>query len=89
MREKYQQDIAVKDHEFQQYQYELQTLNYQLTHLAEYDRNLQFELILYRGVHQSKYVMKQPEIPATMLQAHEISRPTAVLNNEHRRLGEN
>ena len=29
---------------------ELQTLNEKLNHLAEYDRNLKFELTLYGGV---------------------------------------
>lgn len=38
---------------------ELQTLNEKLTHFAEYDRNLQFELTLYRGVLASEYRRKQ------------------------------
>lgn len=48
-----------KDHESEQSKMELQILNEKLLHLAEYDRNLKFELTLYRGVLESEYRRKQ------------------------------
>lgn len=48
-------ELIEKEHEFERHQIELQRLNEQLQYLAEYDRNLKFELTLYRGVLQSEY----------------------------------
>ena len=49
----------LKDLEFGQNQIELQNLNEKLNHLAEYDRNLKFELTLYRGVLEGEDRRKQ------------------------------
>ena len=49
-----------KDKEFERNQTALQSLYEKLNHLAEYDRNLKFELTLYRGVLESEHRRKQP-----------------------------
>jgi hypothetical protein len=54
-------ELFNKDNEFERNQIELQTLNEKLNHFAEYDRNLKFELTLYRGVLESEYRRKQQQ----------------------------
>jgi hypothetical protein len=53
------QQLISKDNELERSKIELQTLNEKLNHLAEYDRNLKFELTLYRGVLEGEYRRKQ------------------------------
>ncbi|UJR14875.1 hypothetical protein I4U23_001860 [Adineta vaga] len=50
-----------KENELQQSKMELDSLNEQLNQLTEYDRNLKFELTLYRGVLESEYRRKQQQ----------------------------
>lgn len=50
-----------KDNELERSKIELQSLNEKLHHLAEYDRNLKFELTLYRGVLEGEYRRKQQQ----------------------------
>ena len=45
-----QRVLREKNDEFDQCQVDLERLNEKLTHLADYDRNLKFELTLYRSV---------------------------------------
>ena len=54
---------------------ELEVLNEQLTQLTEYDRNLQFELTLYRGVLESEYRRKQQQLANDQQPPH---RPTVL-----------
>ena len=54
-------ELEMRDNEFEQNQIELQTLNEKINHLVEYDRNLKFELTLYRGVLESEYRRKQQQ----------------------------
>jgi hypothetical protein len=63
----------VKDTELDRNKIELQTLNDKLNHLAEYDRNLKFELTLYRGVLESEYRRKQQ-----MMNTQHPVRPTTL-----------
>ncbi|CAF1050170.1 unnamed protein product [Adineta ricciae] len=63
-----------KDNELQRSKIALEALNEQLTRLTEYDRNLQFELTLYRGVLESEYRRKQQQL-ANDQQPH---RPTVL-----------
>jgi hypothetical protein len=56
------QQLLSKDNELDRSKMELQTLNEKLTHLAEYDRNLKFELTLYRGVLESEYRHKESHL---------------------------
>ncbi|CAF1183420.1 unnamed protein product [Adineta ricciae] len=51
-----------KDNELQRSKIALEALNEQLIQLTEYDRNLQFELTLYRGVLESEYRRKQQQL---------------------------
>jgi hypothetical protein len=67
------QQLISKDNELEHSKLELQTLNEKLTHLAEYDRNLKFELTLYRGVLESEHRRKQS---ATLI------RPTTLRTNK-------
>ena len=60
MRNERVRDLLVKDKEFERNQMALQSLYEKLNHLAEYDRNLKFELTLYRGVLESEHRRKQP-----------------------------
>ncbi|CAF4202810.1 unnamed protein product, partial [Rotaria sordida] len=53
---------------------ELQSLNEKLNHLAEYDRNLKFELTLYRGVLEGEYRRKQQQL----MNNQHPSRPTTL-----------
>ena len=48
------QELIEKENEFERNEMELRRLNEQLNYFAEYDRNLKFELTLYRGVLQSE-----------------------------------
>jgi hypothetical protein len=56
------QQLILKDNELEYSKIELQTLSEKLNHLAEYDRNLKFELTLYRGVLESEYRRKQQQL---------------------------
>jgi hypothetical protein len=62
IRDQYVEELIIKDNEFQRNQIELHTLNEKLNHLSEYDRNLKFELTLYRGVLESEYRRKQQQL---------------------------
>jgi hypothetical protein len=68
------QQLISKDNELDRSKMELQTLNEKLIHLAEYDRNLKFELTLYRGVLESEYRRKQ---------THHLIRPTSLRTTNH------
>mgnify|MGYP006892783596 CR=1 FL=1 len=48
-----------KENELEESKLALQILNDKLRYLAEYDRNLQFELTLYRGVLENQHQQKQ------------------------------
>jgi hypothetical protein len=67
-------ELIIKDNEFERSQIELQTLYEKLNHLNEYDRNLKFELTLYRGVLESEYRRKQQQL---MNNQHPV-RPTTL-----------
>jgi chromosome segregation ATPase len=74
-------ELISKDNELERTEMELQTLNEKLNHLAEYDRNLQFELTLYRGVLESEYRRKQ------LSQNQQPIRPTTLrttINRSHK-----
>lgn len=55
LRDEQIRQLMLKDFEFEQNQIELESLNEKLHALAEYDRNLKFELTLYRGVLESEH----------------------------------
>jgi hypothetical protein len=78
------QQLISKDNELELSKIELQALNEKLNHLAEYDRNLKFELTLYRGVLESEYRRKQSSntIP-------HLIRPTTLRTNKNSMTGEN
>ena len=59
IRDQQMKELFSKNDEFELNQNELQALNERLNHFAEYDRNLKFELTLYRGVLESEYRRKQ------------------------------
>ena len=80
--------LVSKDQELERSKLELQTLNEQLTHLAEYDRNLKFELTLYRGVLESEYRRKQQQSATTRSLAQSLVRPTTLASNNHFTTGE-
>jgi len=61
IRDERKKELIIKDNEFERSQIELQTLYEKLNHLNEYDRNLKFELTLYRGVLESEYRRKQQQ----------------------------
>ncbi len=74
------QQLITKDNELEHSKIELQTLNEKLNHFAEYDRNLKFELTLYRGVLESEYRRKQTANNNNNNQSHLI-RPTTLRTN--------
>jgi len=55
-------ELTIKDNELECSRIELQTLNEKLSYLSEYDRNLKFELTLYRGVLESEWRRKQQKL---------------------------
>ena len=67
-------ELIGKDTELEQSQLQLQIFSEKLNHLAEYDRNLKFELTLYRGVLESEHRRKEQQSTA-ILQLH---RPTTL-----------
>jgi len=77
------QELITKDNELECTKIELQTLNEKLNNLAEYDRNLKFELTLYRGVLESEYRRKQSTISTQYL-----IRPTTLRSNNNSMTGE-
>lgn len=70
----------IKDNEFERNQIELRSLYEKLNHLAEYDRNLKFELTLYRGVLENEHRRKQP-----MHSIRHTSRPTTLRTSATRK----
>jgi hypothetical protein len=79
------QQLILKDNELEYSKIELQTLSEKLNHLAEYDRNLKFELTLYRGVLESEYRRKQ-----SSNNIHNLTRPTTLrTTNKNLITGEN
>ncbi|CAF4323220.1 unnamed protein product, partial [Adineta steineri] len=60
--------------ELEQSKNELQSLHNKLSHLTEYDRNLKFELTLYRGVLESEHRRKQQQQQSNNNQ--QLARPT-------------
>ena len=74
--------MTIKDIEFERNQIELQTLNDQLNHLAEYDENLKFELTLYRGVLEGEYRRKQQ-----LITNQRPVRPTTLRSNRNSSVG--
>jgi hypothetical protein len=77
------QELITKDNELECTKIELQTLNEKLNNLAEYDRNLKFELTLYRGVLESEYRRKQSTIST-----QHLIRPTTLRSNNNSMTGE-
>jgi hypothetical protein len=71
-------ELTIKDNEFERSQIELQTLNEKLNHLAEYDRNLKFELTLYRGVFEGEYRRKEQ-----IINNQRPVRPTTLRTNKN------
>jgi hypothetical protein len=71
-------ELTIKDNEFERSQIELQTLNEKLNHLAEYDRNLKFELTLYRGVLEGEYRRKEQ-----IINNQRPVRPTTLRTNKN------
>lgn len=90
MRHERMQQLVSKDQELEQSKMQLQTLNDKLIHLAEYDRNLKFELTLYRGVLESEHRRKQmtntpplPLIRPTTLRTYQSNSSTGEkINND-------
>mgnify|MGYP006911071694 FL=1 len=85
MRNERIRNLLIKDHEFETSQIQLEALDEKINHLIEYDRNLKFELTLYRGVLESEYRRKQQQQLNTNQQ---ISRPmtlrtTTTKNKKH------
>ncbi|UJR31832.1 hypothetical protein I4U23_019309 [Adineta vaga] len=78
LRDERRQQLTTKDNELECSKLELQTLKDKLNHLAEYDRNLKFELTLYRGVLESEYRRKQSTSSITHLM-----RPTSLRSNSN------
>jgi chromosome segregation ATPase len=74
-------ELITKDNEFERSQIELQTLDEKLNHLVEYDKNLKFELTLYRGVLESEYRRKQQQQQITNNQ--QPIRPTTLRSNRN------
>ncbi|CAF3930076.1 unnamed protein product, partial [Adineta steineri] len=74
IRDEHIQDLIIKDDELEQSKNELQSLHNKLSHLTEYDRNLKFELTLYRGVLESEYRRKQQQQQSNNNQ--QLARPT-------------
>ena len=74
------QQLMSKDEELGRSKQDLQILNDKLTHLAEYDRNLKFELTLYRGVLESESRRKQPANPTHLIRPTSLrtSRPPSI-----------
>ncbi|CAF3471943.1 unnamed protein product [Rotaria socialis] len=62
IRDERMKELMIKDNELERSKMELQSLNEKLNHLAEYDRNLKFELTLYRGVLEGEYRRKQQQL---------------------------
>ena len=81
------QQLLSKDNELQRSKTELQTLNEKLNHLAEYDRNLKFELTLYRGVLESEHRRKQQQKQSPTSTSH-LTRPTTLGSNNNSVTGE-
>ena len=81
------QQLISKDNELEHSKLELQTLNEKLTHLAEYDRNLKFELTLYRGVLESEHRRKQQQ-KQSPISTSQLTRPTTLRSNNNSVTGE-
>jgi hypothetical protein len=81
------QQLLSKDNELQRSKIELQTLNEKLNHLAEYDRNLKFELTLYRGVLESEHRRKQQQKQSPN-STSQLTRPTSLRSNNNSVTGE-
>ena len=67
---------------------ELQSLKEKLNHLAEYDRNLKFELALYRGVLESEHRRKQYQKQSST-NVTNLRRPSTLRSNINVLTGEN
>jgi chromosome segregation ATPase len=80
IRDEHIRELITKDNEFERSQIELQTLNEKLNHLAEYDKNLKFELTLYRGVLESEYRRKQQQ---QITNNQQPIRPTTLRSNRN------
>ncbi|CAF3156375.1 unnamed protein product [Rotaria sp. Silwood2] len=76
------QQLTSKDNEIERTKIELQTLKEKLNQLAEYDRNLKFELTLYRGVLESEYRRKQTEQQSSINTSY-LRRPTTLQANNN------
>lgn len=59
LRNEHAEQLNSKENELDESKLALQVLNDKLRYLAEYDRNLQFELTLYRGVLETEHRQKQ------------------------------
>ncbi|CAF1133464.1 unnamed protein product, partial [Didymodactylos carnosus] len=68
------QSLQEKDLEVERNKNELQQLYEKLNNLAEYDRNLKFELTLYRGVLESEYRRRQQPVPPLPQQQTTLTR---------------
>ncbi|CAF3772870.1 unnamed protein product [Rotaria sp. Silwood1] len=76
------QQLISKDNEIQRTKIELQTLKEKLNHLTEYDRNLKFELTLYRGVLESEHRRQQRQKQSSINTSH-LRRPTTLQSNNN------
>jgi hypothetical protein len=79
--------LVTKDNELERGKLDLQTLNEKLNHLAEYDRNLKFELTLYRGVLESEYRRKQQQKQSSINTSQPL-RPTTLRSSNNSMTGE-
>ncbi len=82
IRDQQMKELFNKNDEFERNQIELKKLNEKLNQFAEYDRNLKFELTLYRGVLESEYRRKQH-----LNNQQQLTRPTTLrtmTNRNHR-----
>ncbi|CAM4782059.1 unnamed protein product [Rotaria magnacalcarata] len=80
LREERIQQLQSKDHDIERSTFELHSLKEKLNQLAEYDRNLKFELALYRGVLESEHRRKQYQKQAST-NITNVRRPTTLLQS--------
>lgn len=81
------QNLVSKDNEIEHSTIELQSLNEKLNYLAEYDRNLKFELRLYRGVLESEHRRKEQQKQSNISNIN-LRRPTTLSSHTNAMTGE-
>ncbi|CAM2724985.1 unnamed protein product [Rotaria socialis] len=80
LREERIQQLQSKDRDIECSTIELHSFKEKLNHLAEYDRNLKFELALYRGVLESEHRRKQYQKQSST-NITNLRRPTTLLRS--------